>query len=90
MRIIAGHTFIDTHRGVACEGCGVLYVHVMVATKDDINKKGYCHSGSLTENEYNQIVQERDRLWTAVADVASGRGGGAIQHEAAVPEICED
>ncbi len=34
-----------------------------MAHKEDINKLGWAHSGTLTETEYNQIDAERERIW---------------------------
>jgi hypothetical protein len=38
-------------------------VDVAPASRVDIGKAGWAHSGNLTENELNQIDAERERRW---------------------------
>lgn len=70
--MIAGHTFIDTMHGRICE-CGRRWADIASVTRDDIGKPDIAHEGSLTENEYNSIIDERNRCWDALVGVASGR-----------------
>lgn len=68
--MIAGHSFgIDGK----CS-CGMRFADVAVADKLDIGKPMHCHTGNLTEIEYNEIARERDRIWATIHGVASGSG----------------
>ena len=60
---IAGHTFIETLDGRKCRDCGMLWVDVALAHKEDIGKMGWAQNGALTEHEYKQIDDERNRVW---------------------------
>jgi hypothetical protein len=61
---IAGHTFIEAPDGRRrCRDCNKAWVDVAGATKDDINRSWWCHSGVGSETEYKQVEAERDRLW---------------------------
>lgn len=68
---IAGHNFIRTTAGLTCEGCQRRLVDVTGATKADIGKAGWAHSGLLTHAEYEEIVAYRDALWLAVTGVSA-------------------
>lgn len=63
MATIAGHTFTDTPQGKRVCVCGRAWIDVAPATRADIGKAGWAHSGALTEGEYQQIDQERERVW---------------------------
>jgi len=63
MTTIAGHTFVDKIGERVCRDCGKTWVYVAAATKQNIHQNGWAHSGTLTEHEYKQIDDERERLW---------------------------
>jgi hypothetical protein len=67
---IAGHEFEADGK---CS-CRVRFADIATVDRSDIGKLGYCHTGNLTENEYNEIVRERDRIWSTIHGVASGSG----------------
>lgn len=75
--MIAGHIFLDDGR---CS-CGRRFADISIAEKADIGKPVYCHSGSLNETEYNEIVRERERIWSMVYGVATGSGPAAPIYE---------
>lgn len=63
MPTIAGHTFVMQSDGTRKCTCGKDWRDVAPATKHDLRKVGWAHSGELTENELAQIHAECDRLW---------------------------
>jgi hypothetical protein len=65
MPTIAGHTFEMAPDGRRCVTgeCRKLWADISYATKDDIGKSGWAHTGTLSQPEYDQIVAERNRLW---------------------------
>lgn len=75
MGMVAGHTFVERLEGRICANCGQLWTAISGVTKQDIGKTGFAHQGSLTENEYQQIVDERERIWRiAMGSVAIPKG----------------
>lgn len=62
--MIAGHLFALDGR---CS-CGKRFQDIAGAGRDQIGVVGWAHQSYLTEAEYNQIVAERDRIWTLVAN----------------------
>jgi hypothetical protein len=77
MATVAGHTFVDSLDGRKCQGCGKLWVDIAPVTRDDIGRAGWAHSGQLTQDEYEQIVAERERIWRlamGVPSIALGSG----------------
>ena len=63
MATIAGHTFVVLPHARVCE-CGRRWVDIAGVSKSDIGKTDIAHNGALTEAEYEQIVAERERLWS--------------------------
>lgn len=63
MSTIAGHTFVLSPDGKEKCACGKEWIDVAPASKQDIKKLGWAHSGELTETEYGQIDAERERRW---------------------------
>lgn len=60
--MIAGHRF-------SLEGqcsCGKRFGDISGVLREDIGKREIAHTDHLTENEYNQIVAERERIWLLV------------------------
>lgn len=68
--MIAGHSFTDTPAGRVCLGCGKRWADIAGTTLDDVGKPDIAHIGALSEQEANEIIAERDRIWSAVAEVA--------------------
>lgn len=57
--MIAGHIF-------SLEGkcsCGYRFADISSARRENVGKPHWAHTGSLTENEYNEIVTERERIY---------------------------
>ncbi len=69
---IAGHVFQDNERCV----CGMRFADIAVATPEAVGQMGWAHTSTLTQFEYNQIDEERERLWKLV--VGSARGGSSV------------
>lgn len=67
---IAGHEFVETSRGLACE-CGRLWSDIASTSSDDIGKLGIAHTGSLYASEYEEIAAKRERDWQCVKEVCS-------------------
>lgn len=65
MTIIAGHSFTDTPSGRKC-GCGALWADVLLARREDVGQPGFSHVGTLTEHEYAQIEEARERLYATI------------------------
>jgi len=64
-RLIAGHYFQPSFWSLGkCSMCGRYLVDILGTSREDIGKLGIAHTGILNEAEYNQIEQERNRLWT--------------------------
>lgn len=70
MATIAGHRFgPDGH----CEfsvadgtrSCGKTFADIASATKEDINKEGWAHTGKLSATEYQEIDTQREKIWIA-------------------------
>jgi len=61
-RVIAGHTFYETPSGRLCH-CGMKWTMLLTATEDAISQPDWAHNGLLARFEYDQIKDERDKLW---------------------------
>lgn len=61
--MIAGHTF-DRASGLCT--CGRKFSDISGAQFENVGKEHWAHSGGLTQNEFDQIVAERERLWRAL------------------------
>jgi hypothetical protein len=72
MTTIAGHSFVETFGGRACGSCGRSWTAIAGATEDDIGALGVAHAGKLSKEEFDEIVAECSRIWTAVGEVARG------------------
>lgn len=71
MKEIAGHQFEINSLGKRVCVCGIHWVQIASVTREDINKTGLAHVGTLLEREYLEIEAEVDRIWTHVHGVAS-------------------
>ena len=69
MSVIAGHLFDVWGR---CS-CGRAWVDIRATVREEVGNAGIAHTGSLTENEYDQIVARRgiedERIGAAMAAV---------------------
>lgn len=73
MASIAGHNFDSGPLGNICSNthyvdgvevrCNKNLVDILGATRADIGKEGWACVSTLSENEYNQIEAERNRIW---------------------------
>jgi hypothetical protein len=72
MATIAGHLFVETYGVRACSSCGQSWTAIAGATEDDIGALGIAHAGKLSNEELDEIVAERSRIWAAVGEVARG------------------
>lgn len=70
MAIVAGHTFVQGQ----CD-CGKRWFDVRWATKDDLGKPGWAHSGDLNERELSEIEAKKEEEESAMV---SGYGGGRL------------
>lgn len=69
--LIAGHSFVDGTNGRVCS-CGRRWVDICGASDADLDQLHVAHTGALNHAELAQIHAERDRIWAALSDAASG------------------
>jgi len=71
---IAGHEF-DLNGFCRKEHCDIKpqarLSEVLGATKADLNKMGWAHSGSLNQTELDEITKKKDAIWLAVHKVSA-------------------
>jgi hypothetical protein len=63
--MIAGHLFSETPNGRVCS-CGARWVDVLLARREDVGQPGFAHTGYLTDHEYAQIEEARERLYATI------------------------
>ncbi len=68
--MLAGHTFTEQIGGRVC-ACGILWRHVISATREDIHKPGFAHFGGLSPTEFGEIEAERDRVFELIIVAAT-------------------
>jgi hypothetical protein len=71
---IAGHEF-DLNGFCRKANCDIKpqarMSDILNATKADLNKLGWAHSGSLNQTELDEITKKKDAIWLAVHKVSA-------------------